>query len=198
MTSNKIQSGWPWFGFFHPALPLVFWGPVAITCIAWGVASYSLDWSTTAIIGSTALGVWTFIEYLMHRFLLHPPEHRKLLSRWAQLAHGVHHDAQDEPVHTMVPPVNAVLILMPFLALFYCLVPEWALAVFIGFFLAGYLGYEYIHYSFHQSDSKSHPKSRLGKAIRRHHLTHHAHGHAGNFGVTTPLWDYLLGTRLRS
>ncbi|MBT5847085.1 MAG: hypothetical protein HOH86_10865 [Verrucomicrobiales bacterium] len=37
----------------------------------------------------------------------------------------------------------------------------------------------------------------MGKSLRRHHLTHHAHGHAGNFGAPTPLWDWLLGTRLR-
>jgi sterol desaturase/sphingolipid hydroxylase (fatty acid hydroxylase superfamily) len=192
MKTNEVKSGWPWFGFFHPALPLALWGPAAITCIAWGAVSHSLDWSATAAIGAAALGLWSLIEYLLHRFLLHPSGRLKFLSQWAQFAHGVHHDAQDEAVHTLVPPVNAMLILMPFLALFYWLVPEWALAVFIGFFLAGYLAYEYIHYTLHQSD----PKSHLGKAIRRHHLTHHAHGNAGNFGVSTPLWDYLLGTRL--
>ncbi|HIL25578.1 MAG TPA: hypothetical protein EYG19_09300 [Verrucomicrobia bacterium] len=115
------------------------------------------------------------------------------LSRWAQFAHGVHHDAQDEPIHTLVPPVNAAFILLPFLGLFYWLVPEWALAVFVGFFLAGYLAYEYVHYAMHQRE----PQSRFGKYLRRHHLTHHAHGHAGNFGVSTPLWDWVLGTRLR-
>ncbi|MBT6450478.1 MAG: hypothetical protein HOK62_07150, partial [Verrucomicrobiales bacterium] len=41
------------------------------------------------------------------------------------------------------------------------------------------------------------PRSSLGEFLRRHHLTHHAHGHTGNFGVSTPLWDWLLGTRLR-
>ena len=193
MKTQIIKAGWPWLGFFHPAWPMALWGPLAIACIVWGTVSESLDFSTTAGIGAAALGVWSLVEYLVHRFLLHPPGRLKRLSRWAQFAHGVHHDAQDEPIHTLVPPLNAAFILVPFLALFYWLVPGWALAVFVGFFLAGYLAYEYVHYAIHQRE----PQSRLGKYLRRHHLTHHAHGHAGNFGVSTPLWDWLLGTRLR-
>ena len=66
------------------------------------------------------------------------------------------------------------------------------LTVFVGFFLTGYLAYEYIHYAMHKKE----PRSGLAEFLRRHHLIHHAHGHAGNFGVSTPLWDWLLGTRL--
>ena len=193
MKTETYKAGWPWLGFFHPAWPLALWGPIAIVCITMGIVTHSLNVVTVAGIGVAALVAWSLVEYLVHRFLLHPPGRLERLSHWAQFAHGVHHDAQDDPIHTLLPPMNAAFILLPFLALFYWLIPVRMLAVFVGFFLTGYLAYEYIHYAIHQKE----PRSGLGKFLRRHHLTHHAHGHAGNFGVSTPLWDWLLGTRLR-
>ena len=81
----------------------------------------------------TAVVVWSLVGYLVRRFLLHPPRRLERLSRWAQFAHGVHHDTQDDPIHTLLPPMNAAFILMPFLALIYCLIPMRMLAVFVGF-----------------------------------------------------------------
>ncbi len=194
MKLHHPKAGWQWLGMFHPALPAALWGPIALACIAWGVTSHSLNWATTAAASALALGTWSLVEYLVHRFLLHPPNRLTRLSRWAQFAHGVHHDSQDEPIHTLVPPVNAAFILLPFLGVFHWLVPSRFFAVFLGFFLIGYLAYEYLHYAMHQQEARS----RVGKFLRRHHLTHHAHGRAGNFGVSTPLWDWVLGTRLRN
>ena len=88
---------------------------------------------------------------------------------------------------------GTALVSMPLLVIFYLVVPAHALAVFVGFFLLGYLAYEYVHLALHHAS----PKSRLGCYFRRHHLTHHAHGREGNFGVSSPLWDFLLGTTLR-
>ena len=38
----------------------------------------------------------------------------------------------------------------------------------------------------------------LGKVIKKHHMRHHFMGEDGNFGVTTPLWDHVLDTRIGS
>jgi sterol desaturase/sphingolipid hydroxylase (fatty acid hydroxylase superfamily) len=43
-----------------------------------------------------------------------------------------------------------------------------------------------------------HPKFRLpllGR-LRRWHLEHHYSKKAGNFGVTTPVWDYVFRTAI--
>ena len=78
--------------------------------------------------------------------------------------------------------------------LFYFAVPAKWLEFFTGFFLLGYLAYEYVHFAIHQSQ----PRSRLIQHLRRHHLTHHAHSHEGNSGVSTPLWDIIFLTTLQT
>ena len=189
---SQPQHMWPWLGYFHPAWPAALWGPIAIGCIAWGVASHDLGWGKTLAFGGIALLVWSFFEYLTHRFFLHPPEVFRRLDHFAYFAHGKHHDEPDHPVFALVPPLNAAMVLLPLLGIFYFVVPADAFGVFVGFFLIGYLIYEYVHYALHHGD----PKTRTGKYLRKHHLTHHAHGRAGNFGVSTPLWDFILRTNL--
>jgi sterol desaturase/sphingolipid hydroxylase (fatty acid hydroxylase superfamily) len=164
-----------------------------LACIVRGVVSHELGLWQTTVIGGIALLVWSLFEYITHRFLLHPPAKFRRMDRWAYFAHGKHHDESDHPVFALVPPLNAAIVLMPLLVIFYLVVPAHALAVFVGFFLLGYLAYEYVHLALHHAS----PKTRLGCYFRRHHLTHHAHGREGNFGVSSPLWDFLLGTTLR-
>ena len=190
----KARSTWPWLGHYHPGWPLFLWGPVSLACILWGVVNQELGLWQTIAIGVIALLVWSLFEYVTHRFLLHPPAKFRRMDRWAYFAHGKHHDEPDHPVFALVPPLNAMIVLIPLLVIFYLVVPAHALAVFVGFFLVGYLAYEYVHLALHHAS----PKTRLGCYFRRHHLTHHAHGREGNFGVSTPLWDFLLGTTLRN
>jgi hypothetical protein len=54
-----------------------------------------------------------------------------------------------------------------------------------------YFGYEVMHRRTHTHP----PRGRYGRWTRRNHLYHHARNPMGNFGVTTPLWDHLFGTR---
>ena len=124
--------------------------------------------------------------------MLHPPASFRRVDRFAYYAHGQHHDEPDLPVYTLLPPINAALILLPLLAIFFITIPRPWLEIFTGFFLLGYLVYEYVHFAVHQSQ----PRNRLTQALRRHHLTHHAHGREGNFGVSSPLWDIIFRTSL--
>ena len=57
----------------------------------------------------------------------------------------------------------------------------------------GSLQFDMIHWCCHNARLPT----RLGRALRREHLRHH-HDHAreGNFGVSSPLWDWVFGTRL--
>lgn len=190
--ANTLKA-WPWFGWFHPAWPAIVWLPVAIAGIVWGTAHHQpAGWQIIACAGA-ALFTWSFFEYLVHRFLLHPPVQMRRMDRFAYFAHGKHHDEPDHPAYALVPPLNATLILLPLLGVFYFVLPGLWLEIFTGFFLLGYLSYEYIHFAIHQSQ----PTNRLTQYLRRHHLTHHAHGSAGNFGVSTPLWDFVFRTALR-
>ena len=56
--------------------------------------------------------------------------------------------------------------------------------------LAGYLFYDYTHYYVHHFV----PRSQLGKQLREQHMRHHFQDHRYGFGVSSPLWDAIMGT----
>ena len=181
---------WRWLGWVHPVTPLLVWLPVSIGAIMWGATAWQLTNSELALFATAALVSWSLLEYTLHRFLFHPPCKSKKLCRWAQAIHGKHHGDPNHLTFALVSPVNAAVILLSLAGIFFFLVPSRGLTVFIGFFLLGYLSYEYLHLAIHHQK----PRTRLGKFLARHHLSHHAQNDEGNFGVTSHLWDWLLGT----
>jgi sterol desaturase/sphingolipid hydroxylase (fatty acid hydroxylase superfamily) len=131
--------------------------------------------------------MWCCLEYLLHRFVLHglPP-----FKHW----HAQHHA---QPRALMGIPTWASFVLFSIGAA----VPAWALlpqdaalALMLGLLL-GYVAYIGTHHRLH------HP-GRLDFAWQRRALRWHArhHGSAdgrrqlGHFGVTSSLWDQILGT----
>jgi sterol desaturase/sphingolipid hydroxylase (fatty acid hydroxylase superfamily) len=54
-----------------------------------------------------------------------------------------------------------------------------------------YVAYDVVHYACHQCR----PRGRIGRYIRAHHLIHHFRDDAANFGVSSPLWEWIFGTR---
>jgi sterol desaturase/sphingolipid hydroxylase (fatty acid hydroxylase superfamily) len=65
----------------------------------------------------------------------------------------------------------------------------WALVFGTGF-LWGYLSYMNVHYIVHRF---SPPKQFA--FWWKYHTIHHFQQHDRAFGVTTPIWDYVFGTR---
>jgi sterol desaturase/sphingolipid hydroxylase (fatty acid hydroxylase superfamily) len=84
---------------------------------------------------------------------------------------------------------------IPMGALFYVLFrfaigPALGGPLFVGFGL-GYLGYDGMHFAVHHFRMGS----RLGKWMKRYHMIHHHTGAAARYGVSSPLWDWVFGTR---
>lgn len=136
------------------------------------------------LLGLALLGyaIWTFVEYVVHRFILH---HVAGLSE----LHKVHHDASGELVGT--PPIFSV---SAFYFLGYWPIAEiWgrstAAAILTGL-LTGYLSYVFVHYALHHMGSHG---FRVMKRLKRRHALHHQSQDI-NFGVTTDIWDRVFGT----
>lgn len=138
-----------------------------------------------AIVYCCGLAGWTLVEYLLHRTLFH---HAPILAR----VHEQHHDFPEDFIGT--PAWASVLI-----ALIAVAAPSVAM---LGFDLGvaatagmvtGYLWYVFIHYTTH------HWRPRKGSyfyRVRLRHARHHHLSQAGNFGVTTDVWDRVFGTAL--
>ena len=129
---------------------------------------------------------WTAAEYGLHRFAMHQMRGRGLPS----IEHLQHHAdvtyfspaskkiASAAGTTVVAYPVTAMLAGR-----------RWA-AAFTGGMLAMYFGYEVAHRRTHTHP----PRNRYGRWARRSHMHHHFGAPMRNFGVTSPVWDRLLGT----
>jgi sterol desaturase/sphingolipid hydroxylase (fatty acid hydroxylase superfamily) len=174
-------------------LPIIGW--LLWLAAAEGVAPPTF-WSGIAV----GLGVWTLVEYAMHRFVFHVPveDPPAWLYRLVYLFHGIHHIQPWDKTRLVMPPA----VSLPLAAFFYGLfaivcaaleAPTWLLPTFAGFLL-GYVVYDLLHYATHHLPMRS----RIGRYLKRNHLLHHHETPDHRYGVTSPLWDLVFGTRPRS
>ena len=130
--------------------------------------------------------LWTLLEYLLHRFLLHGD------TRVAHL-HDRHHAWPRAWIGTPTWLSVAVILFMALLPapLGVPLISTLGLA---GGLMAGFLWYGLIHHAIHHGRPQLLAQSITGAA--RRHFKHHRTQGIGNFGVTTSLWDRLFRTSL--
>lgn len=130
--------------------------------------------------------LWTFLEYVLHRFLGH--EHRG--RNFFKDEHILHH----QKVHYFAPAFKKATAAIAFsiivvVLLSFALIWELALGSVAG--LVGMYGlYEITHMRFH----KKGPIARPFIVLRKHHFYHHFHQPSKNYGVTTRFWDRVFGT----
>jgi sterol desaturase/sphingolipid hydroxylase (fatty acid hydroxylase superfamily) len=175
----------------HPITPLLFWGPVALWLLWRGVDAHALGASTVAFLALAGLATWSLTEYLLHRFLFHFPA-RSRFGRWLVfLFHGNHHEDPKDKTRLVMPPAGAIPIMAVLYSLFALALPSAWLDTFSAFFIAGYLVYDYIHYATHHFPMRN----RVARFLKHYHLRHHYSGQGGRYGVSSPLWDMVFGTR---
>ncbi|MGE0786952.1 MAG: sterol desaturase family protein [Sandaracinaceae bacterium] len=130
------------------------------------------------------LFLWTFLEYVLHRFAFH----ERKLGRTVAKEHIQHHATPDYFASALMKLKLAIPILGA-LALLGLLFGVGGLGLVLGV-ISGWQIYEAIHRATHVRG----PRNRYGAWARRHHLHHHFQNARANHGVTTPLWDWVFGT----
>ncbi|MFM7143065.1 MAG: sterol desaturase family protein [Alphaproteobacteria bacterium] len=131
---------------------------------------------------------WTLVEYVIHSVLGHLPKGRILTSR----EHLAHH----ADILYFTPLALKVRGAIPVLAAVMAGVGAgFGLAAGLGVTIGvatGWTVYEVVHQSIHVNG----PRSAWSRWAARHHLDHHFRNPRANHGVTTPLWDVVLGTHV--
>jgi sterol desaturase/sphingolipid hydroxylase (fatty acid hydroxylase superfamily) len=129
---------------------------------------------------------WTFLEYVIHAWLGHLPKGKILVSR-----EHLHHHADITYFSSLATKLRGAVPVLGLLLAVAVGVGGWSLGG--GFVLAVAIGwsiYEWLHEAIHVSG----PRGPYTRWAARHHLHHHFSKPGRNHGVTTPLWDILLGT----
>jgi sterol desaturase/sphingolipid hydroxylase (fatty acid hydroxylase superfamily) len=131
-----------------------------------------------------ALGLFafSFVEYFFHRWMFHTR-----IPLFEQ-GHRMHHE---HPLgYDSLPFFLPGVVLLSLTGLCVLIMPTGFALLMMGAVTFGYIAYGLSHFTIHHVRFK-HPLLRRWAGA--HHV-HHYHPRS-NFGVTTPLWDVLLGTR---
>ncbi len=155
---------------------------------------YMYVWSSLPVLVGiffSGIFVWTFTEYMMHRYVYHFITQNKWIKKMHYVMHGHHHDYPRDKSRLVLPLVPSLLLAVIFFGLFWLLVGNYAFAFYPGF-VVGYLGYAMIHYSIH---SYKPPKSL--HYVWKHHNIHHFQENDRAFGVSNPFWDLVFRTMPR-
>lgn len=154
-----------------------------------------LNFTSIIILGTFILGMmmYSLAEYLIHRFVFHlkPPKSAFLLKMLKRL-HYDHHAHPNELHLLFLPLWYSVPNIAVAAAIFYVIsssvVMTNAFTAGIMFFL---LYYEWKHYIAHRPLQ---PISPWGCWMKKVHLLHHFKNENYWYGVTSPAYDYLMGT----
>jgi sterol desaturase/sphingolipid hydroxylase (fatty acid hydroxylase superfamily) len=148
---------------------------------------------TAGLLAVVGVGVWTLLEYVLHRAVFHYPT-AELSSGWIKLhflLHGQHHKFPLDARRLVFPLVPAVAIALIFyIGLFRVLLPFAEARALFGGSLIGYVMYDMVHYYTHHGS----PRSGVLGQIRKVHMDHHFRDTSHGYGISNPLWDYVFKT----
>lgn len=162
------------------------------------IASISLYYAYTAteikvVYGFTVflLGMvgFSLLEYVMHRYFFHMEPDTPVKDKIQYSVHGVHHDYPKDKDRLTMPPFISLAYALIFYAVFKLVMGDYAL-YFLPGFMVGYAAYLGVHYIVHAYQ----PPKNILKVLWVNHAIHHYKDPDVAFGVSSPLWDYILGT----
>lgn len=176
----------PWW-----LVPLV-WIPIYAALSLRALQRYDVPLLQLAALQLQGIALWQLLEYIIHRFFFH----LQVGSYWGItvhfLFHGNHHKFPKDGDRLVFPPLPAAAIASSIyggLRLF--LQPDVATSLMSGIVL-GYVAYDCLHYSMHHAAYL--PGSFL-QELKARHAHHHYHDCDQGYGISSLLFDALLGTR---
>jgi sterol desaturase/sphingolipid hydroxylase (fatty acid hydroxylase superfamily) len=187
------------FTHITPVAVVIIWVPVAVLFMLFEVLagryiSYGVAYLPIGFVVGVVL--WTFSEYTLHRFLFHFEAKSEQMKRLFFLFHGVHHAQPQCKTRLVMPPVVSIPMSLVMYGIMYSLfalvlgLPHWVGPVMSGF-TTGYLFYDLTHYATHHFAMRK----GIWKWLKRYHMQHHYKTPNQRYGVSSPLWDFVFGTK---
>ena len=174
----------------HFTVPLYVYIPVILVFLYRGIFLFNIEFMELISLIVLGIIVWSLAEYVLHRFVFHYVPDSKLGQRMHFIFHGVHHDYPSDSRRLVMPPSASLPLAVIFYLLFYVIVGRIYVAPFLAGFLTGYLCYDMTHYAVHHFNMHN----KFWLAIKNHHMKHHYQDPSKGFGVSSPVWDKIIGT----
>ncbi len=155
---------------------------LGLLLLAAGVRFYTGNVWGAVVAVMLGLLVFSFLEYFFHRWIFHT--HIPLFEE----GHRLHHEHPQG--YDSLPFFLPAAVLIALTGLLSAAMPTGFALLLMSSITFGYLAYGLSHFAIHHVQFK---QAWLRRWAGAHHI-HHFHQET-NYGVTTLLWDVLLGTR---
>jgi hypothetical protein len=153
---------------------------------------YSMPLMQTIFIFLSGVFSWTLLEYCIHRFIFHWTPKNITVRNAVESIHIYHHrNIEDQGVITSGPVFAFFWSGINFF-LFYLITGDLSRTSLLMFGLtSAYYFYEWVHYLVHHHNFSG----GIFKYLQDYHLLHHE-AWGGNYGQTSPIWDFVFKTNL--
>ena len=178
------------FSRVHFSVPLFIYLPVVFYFMYRAVYLYEQSAITILTLIILGIAVWTLTEYTLHRFIFHFEFKSEFGAKIHFIFHGVHHDYPNDSKRLVMPPSVSIPLAILFYYIFTLILGSINVAAFFVGFILGYLAYDMTHYAVHHFNMHN----KFWLAIKNHHMKHHYMDSTKGFGVSSPVWDEVMGT----
>ena len=171
----------------HISIPITLFLAISSVSLYYGVTATSIPFGFGLAVAVLGIIAFTFVEYMMHKHFFHMEPDTPIKDKLQYGIHGVHHDYPRDKDRLAMPPFVSAAYAAILYLVFTLLMGDFAL-YFLPGFLLGYSGYLGVHYVVHVYNP---PKNFL-KVLWVNHAIHHYKNPDSAFGVSSPLWDWVL------
>ena len=173
----------------HISVPLIIFFIYSSVLLYWSVTHTSISIATTVLIFFLGVIFFTWVEYIVHRYVFHMTAETESRAKAQYTMHGVHHEFPKDKTRLAMPPLLSITLATTLFFLFRLILGDFAYSFLPGM-LVGYSAYLSVHYMVHAFQ----PPRNFFKILWVNHGVHHYKNGDGVYGVSSPLWDYIYGT----
>ena len=173
----------------HISVPLTIFISYSSVLLYWSATHTLLSAGVTIGLFFCGLFFFTWVEYMLHRYVFHMSTFNKARGKLQYTLHGVHHEFPKDKSRLAMPPLVSVTLSTVLLLIFRVVLGDFAFAFLPGL-LTGYSFYLAIHYMVHTFQ----PPRNFFRILWVNHSIHHYKNGEVVFGVSSPLWDYVYRT----
>src|SRR6267378_5790888 len=176
----------------HISVPVIIMLTYSTILLYWSITHTTLSAGLTVGLFFSGIFFYTWLEYVLHRFVFHMATYTKTREKVQYVVHGVHHEFPKDKSRLAMPPLLSITLSTVLLLIFRVILGDFVFAFLPGV-LVGYSSYLAIHYMIHVFQ----PPNNIFKRLWINHSIHHYKNGEVVFGVSSPLWDYVYHTGKR-
>ena len=173
----------------HIAVPISIFTLFSAGLIYYAFTYALLPAYLIAALFMSGLLIFTFFEYLVHRYVFHMDTDTELKQKVQYSFHGIHHEYPKDKGRLAMPPIVSIALALGLLYAFNYMIGEYTYAFLPGFIM-GYAAYLFVHFIVHAYQ----PPKNVFRMLWVNHGIHHYKDSNKAFGVSSPLWDYVFRT----